>query len=113
MQTLLFTLILINGLCFLIHGTSCLTTASMRKEFQRYGLSRQRKLVGVLQLIGAAGLLAGLVFRPLAIAGALGLALLMALGVSVRIRCGDHPVQMLPAALYALCNAGLVVLLLR
>jgi hypothetical protein len=43
--------------------------------------------------------------RPLLIAAAAGLALLMLLGIATRVRIGDSLVQMLPAAVLLAMNA--------
>jgi hypothetical protein len=113
MNAVVWALSLFNGLGFLIHGSSCLISPAMSREFARYGLSRQRILVGLLQLCGGVGLIAGLWYVPLAIVSAGGLSLLMIMGVAVRIKIGDRIVQMLPAACYALSNLVLLVLLSR
>lgn len=52
----------LTAISFLFYGTSCLTTAHMKKEFQRFGYPRQRLLTGYLQLLGALGLIIGYVF---------------------------------------------------
>jgi small basic protein len=59
----------------------------------------------VLECLGALGLLAGHFNRPLLIAAAAGLALLMLLGIATRVRIGDSLVQMLPAAVLLAMNA--------
>ena len=104
---------LFSALSFLLYGTTCLTTAHMRREFARYGLPRQRVLTGILQLLGAVGLLAGLVFPPLGQWAAGGLALLMVLGFGVRLKIRDSLLQALPAFFYLvlalyLCLAPMV-----
>ena len=97
-----------SGVSFLFFGISCLTAAYMREEFLRYGLDRQRPLVGILQLLGGLGLLLGYWFSPLlAAVAAGGLCLLMAGGVGVRVKIGDGPVATAPAFIYALLNGYL------
>lgn len=113
MNKIILTLTLFNGIGFLIHGSSCLYSKAMHKEFARYGLSKQRPLVGVLQLAGAVGLLCGLYFQPLALTSAAGLALIMTMGVVVRFRVNDRFVQMIPALGYAISNYVLVFLLYK
>jgi len=79
----------------------------MQQEYQRYGLAKFRNLVGTLQVLGGVGLLVG--FRELWI-GQLasgGLAVLMLLGVGVRIKIKDTALQTLPAFAYMLLNAYL------
>ena len=82
----------------------------MEAEFSRYGLSDVRRLVGVLEILGGVGVIAGLFVAPLGVLAALGLSVLMLLGLVVRIRLRDAPRLMVPAALLCVLNAVLVVL---
>jgi len=84
----------------------------MRAEFNRYGLPKFRKLVGVLQLAGAVGQLAGLFLPWVGLISAAGLGLMMMTGVVVRIRIKDTVIQTLPAATYAGINLYVVAALL-
>lgn len=79
----------------------------MRREFERYGYPRYRKLVGALQLLGATGLLVGFYAPWAGQVGSGGLALLMLLGIGVRIKIKDTVLQTLPAFAYMLINAYL------
>jgi hypothetical protein len=76
----------------------------MKEEFNRYGLRRFQKLTGVLEVLGALGLLLGLKFKILLTISAAGLALLMLLGFGVRIKIKDSFVQSFPAFFYMLLN---------
>jgi hypothetical protein len=69
-------------------------------------------LTGVLQLLGAVGLVVGLRLTPVGVLAATGLSALMLLGVGVRRRIHDSVLQTLPAAGLAALNALLVVLFL-
>ena len=73
----------------------------------RYGFSAQRRLIGILQICGATGLIAGLYFPLLGKTGAGGLALMMLAGVLVRIKIRDNLLQTMPAILYFLVNTYL------
>ena len=73
-------------------------------EFERYGLSKFRTLNGILQLAGGLALLLGLMHKPLLIMGSGGLALLMFLGLLVRIRLKDGILKSSPALFYMLLN---------
>lgn len=108
----LFACILFSAISFLIFGYSCLTSLFMRQEFQRYGLNQYRRLVGFLQILGALSLLTGVFYRPLAVMGAGGLAVLMFMGLAVRIRIRDSFIQSIPALFYALFNLLIVIMLL-
>jgi len=105
-------LALVSGLAFLYYGLEILFRVRLREEFTRYGLPRVRSIVGVLEVLGGAAVLLGLVFPPLGAFGAAGLCLLMLLGLSVRVRIHDAPRRMLPAAALGGVNAVLVVLFL-
>lgn len=81
----------------------------MRGEFARYGLASQRHLVGLLQIMGACGLAAGKQMPWLGQLASAGLALLMLLGVGVRIKINDTLLQTLPALGYLIINGYLCV----
>lgn len=108
----LLVLALVSGLSFLRYGVRILVRPQLREEFDRYGMPGMRTVVGVLEILGAAAVLMGLAFAPLGAFGAAGLALLMALGLIVRIRIHDAPRLMVPAAVLSALNAVLVVLFL-
>ena len=98
---------------FLFFGTSCLLSRRMATEFERYGLGRWRTVVGILQLLGAAGLVAGVWIPWAAVVASGGLAVLMALGVGVRIKIRDTLIQTSPALFYMILNAYLFSELLQ
>lgn len=89
---------------FLFYGSSCLLSDGMAMEFERFGLSRFRRLTGALEVLGALGLAAGYFYRPLTVAAAAGLTLLMVLGVLTRLRIRDPLVEILPAFTLLLVN---------
>lgn len=82
-------------------------SAYMKREFERYHLGSQRTLVGGLQLCAAIGLLAGLSQPWIGRAASAGLAVMMLVGVGVRIRIKDTLPQAMPALLYLALNAYL------
>ncbi|WP_372975469.1 DoxX family protein [Muriicola sp.] len=93
---------------FLIFGISCLFAPKMKKEFERYRLADKRRLTGILQLLGSAGLFFGIYLSAaLSLTASAGLALLMLFGVIVRIRIRDPWPAVLPALFYALLSAYL------
>ncbi|MEO9222361.1 MAG: DoxX family protein [Mycobacteriaceae bacterium] len=108
----LLVLALISGLSFLRYGSEILFRPRLRTEFTRYGMPGIRNFVGVMELLGGAAVLLGLVVAPLGAFGAGGLSLLMALGLIVRIRIHDAPRLMVPAASLCVLNVLLVVLFL-
>jgi len=96
------------AISFLVFGATCLTTANMRSEFARFGLSNsQRIITGVLQLSGAAGILLYVHSGQLALFSAAGLSILMFLGFTVRLRIKDDIYKASPALIYMLLCAML------
>jgi len=94
-----------SGASFLFFGLACLISPRMQTEFIRYGYDRQRPLTGVLQLLGAVGLLLGFyVSAPLVAFAAGGLGLMMLIGFGVRLKIKDSFLQTLPAVGYAILN---------
>lgn len=101
-----------SAIAFTYYGFRCLRSSEARQEYRRYGISRFRVMNGVLQLLGATGVMVGLVFSPLGAAAALGLAAMMALGLITRVRLGDAPRLMIPAASLCVLNSVLFGLFL-
>lgn len=101
-------IILFSALSFLFYGTGCFTSLYLRAEFERYGFSAQRRLIGFLQICGSLALIIGNWLPILGKAGALGLALMMFAGVIVRIKIRDTFFQTTPAIFYCLLNTYLV-----
>jgi hypothetical protein len=97
-------LIIVTGITFILYGLLCLLTDHMRTEFTRYGLAPFRQLTGMLELLGGTGLLFGLYYAPLLILSAAGLALLMFLGVMVRVKMKDAWIEILPAFILMVIN---------
>lgn len=98
-------LALCTGTAFVAYGLSCLRSGAMKAEFRRFGLERFRMLTGVLEVLGGLGLLVGLVWPPAMWLSSGGLALLMMLGVGVRVRVNDSLLQTLPALVLMLVNS--------
>ena len=90
-------LTIITSLAFFSYGFLCLTTDHMSEEFMRYGLTKYKKLTGVLEILGAIGLIVGFSYTPILLSASLGLTLLMLLGVITRIRVRDPWYQIIPA----------------
>ncbi|MFE7644258.1 DoxX family protein [Streptomyces phaeoluteigriseus] len=68
------------------------------------------RVVGTLEVVGAAGLLAGLARGPVGAAAATGLAGLMAAAAMAHLRHGDPPARALPAAALALAAVAYATL---
>jgi uncharacterized membrane protein YphA (DoxX/SURF4 family) len=106
----LVTCALVSGLSFLYYGFKILFRTASRGEFERYGLPSVRRFVGLLEVLGGTAVIVGLAISPLGAFAAAGLTALMALGLVVRVRIGDSPRRMVPAASLGALNAVLVVL---
>ena len=104
MNLVVLALQLLSAVAFAGYGAAILLTDHMVVEFERYGLSRWRTLVGLLELTGALGLAAGYWFRPVGAAAALGLSLLMLLGILSRWRVEDSLLSTIPALVLLLLN---------
>ena len=74
-------------------------------EYERWGFSKKRKLIGTCQLLGGIGLLFGLKYNLFVIISSLCLAAMMLFAVLVRIRVRDGFLQTLPAIGYMALNA--------
>mgnify|MGYP001827372574 CR=1 FL=1 len=92
---------------FLGYGVGCLVTEHMVGEFSRYRLRQFRVPIGILQILGAIGLLAGLWVPAIGGLAAGGLAVLMLLGLGLRLKIRDGVLLSLPAFLYMLICAWL------
>jgi len=89
--------IFISSLSFFGYAVSYFTSAHMKNEFKRFGLEKIGLLTIVLEFMGAAGLIVGLIYNPILVISSLGLALLMLIGLIVRIRLKDNIRISLPA----------------
>ncbi|WP_299667396.1 DoxX family protein [uncultured Polaribacter sp.] len=102
---LLTLLIYFSSLAFIYFGINCFYSKFIIAEFERYRLPMYRKLIGVLQLIGAAGLLIGYYFSPIILLlSSIGLFLLMLAGFLVRIKIKDNFIKSSPAFTFAALN---------
>ena len=98
---------------FLYYGFGCLFSGAMVREFERFGLSRFRRLTGGSELLGGLGLLAGYLFPVLVVVSSTGLGVLMLFGLAARLRVHDSLLQMMPALILLIVNLFIVVMHLR
>lgn len=97
--------VLLSSVSFLGYGVSYFTGPHMKSEFKRFKLEKLGLLTVVLELLGAFGLMVGFFFyKPLLIISAGGLALLMLLGLIVRLRLKDSLWISLPALFFMVLN---------
>lgn len=76
----------------------------MAREFARFNLSSYRRLAGILEILGGLGLFVGLWQPAIGLFSAVGLMVMMTVGVGVRIRAGDSLTMMAPAGICAMAN---------
>jgi hypothetical protein len=104
-MNLLAILILISSLSFLGYGIAYFISPQMKSEFKRFGLEKAGILTAVLELLGAVGLLVGLKIQLILLISAGGLAMLMFLGVVVRMKVKDSLWVSLPALFFMILNS--------
>ena len=97
--------VILSSFSFLFYGVSYFISPHMKNEFKRFKLEKLGLLTIVLEILGALGLLIGLWYKPLLLLSSGGLALLMFLGVIVRIKLKDSLWISLPAVFYMGLNA--------
>jgi len=102
-------LVLADAFVFLVYGISLLISSSMVIDFERFGLAKFRVLTGVLEVLGAVGVAAGIKWPTITPFAAAGLCVLMLAGVIVRLRTGDGVLLSLPAALLMIVNGYIVL----
>ncbi|HTF07338.1 MAG TPA: DoxX family protein [Asanoa sp.] len=101
------------ALAFAFVGASKVFTAAdkMLAGLGRLGLSvRLIRLIGALEMLGAAGLVIGLWIGPLGIAAAIGLALLMIGAAIYHIRARDTAKQTMSPLIMLVLSATVVAL---
>jgi hypothetical protein len=102
---LLTVLSWLSGLFFIYFGIGCLISEFIVSEFVRYGLEKFRIITGILQILGAAGLLIGLYFDSrILLFSSVGLGVLMICGFIVRININDNFFKCLPSFSFAVLN---------
>lgn len=104
-MNLLGVLVIISSLSFLGYGIAFFTSPQIKSEFQRFGLEKAGPFTAGLELLGAVGLLVGLKFYLILLISSAGLAILMLLGVAVRIKIKDSFWISLPALFFMILNS--------
>ena len=107
-MNLYLVLVALNSLAFLYYGLNCLFAKKMVEEFYRFGLSdAQRRLTGGLQILGALGVVTGVLVPEAGLVATAGLTLLMLLGFAVRLKIKDSVMASLPSFVFMALNAYL------
>jgi hypothetical protein len=92
--------ILLSSLSFFAYVLSYFVSPHMKNEFERFGVQKLGLLTIVLEFLGAAGLLVGLIYAPILLLSSFGLALLMLLAVLFRLKQRDSLWISLPALFF-------------
>lgn len=92
--------ILLSSLSFFAYVLSYFVSPHMKNEFERFGVQKLGLLTIVLEFLGAAGLLVGLIYLPILLLSSFGLALLMFLAVLFRLKQRDSLWISLPALFF-------------
>jgi uncharacterized membrane protein YphA (DoxX/SURF4 family) len=79
----------------------------MDLEFERYGYAKYQKAIGILEILGALGLLLGYFNNILLAISSLGLSLIMLGAIFVRIKIKDPFILHIPAIVLFLANVYL------
>ena len=96
--------ILLSSVSFYAYAAAYFLSPHMKSEFKRFNLEKIGLLTVVLQILGATGLLVGLIYNPILSLASLGLSLLMLCGLIVRISVKDGLIVSLPALFFLLLN---------
>ena len=77
-------------------------TSSMRTRAEHVGLSAESyQLIGLAEVLGALGVMAGLVYAPVSRAAGAGLIALLVGAVGAHLRSGDRGWELAPAIAFA------------
>ena len=93
-----------SALSFIFYGIMSFTSNIMKSEFNRWGISKFRIIVGSAQLSGGFGLFLGFYFPIMTVLSSLGLTVLMFLGFILRLIVKDGIVKSSPAFIYIIIN---------
>ena len=101
-------LVVFTAASFMYYAASALTTKRMAIEFERYGFSDKRVFIAMSQILGALGLLMGLIMPIVGIIASAGFTVQMVCVLVVRRRIGDPFLQSLPAVAFFAISIALI-----
>ena len=103
--------ILLAALCLMPSFAKLSAQPAMQASAEHFGIEWPRyRLIGVAELAAGVGLLAGLVWHPLGVAAATGMAILLAGALIMHLRAGDSLKHVAPVlAILAVTIVYLVV----
>ena len=95
--------IVLAALCLVPSAAKLSAQPTMQASADHFGITWERyRLIGVAELAAALGILGGLVWPPLGIAAALGMAALVGGALVMHVRAGDDPKSATPAVVILL-----------
>ena len=90
--------LLLTALCLGAAAAKLSGQPSMRQSAAHFGIAWSRyRLIGLAELAAAAGIVIGLWWRPLGVAAAVGMVVLLAGALVTHWRAGDRGKDLLPA----------------
>ena len=110
MNYLFISCVLISSFSFLAYSISYFILPHMKKEFKRFNIEKLGLLTIILEILGAVGLIIGLLFKPILLISSGGLAILMLLALVIRIKSKDSLLISLPAIFYMILNTFILYL---
>jgi hypothetical protein len=97
--------ILLAALCLLPSTAKLTAQPAMQASAEHFGVEWPRyRLIGVAELAAVFGILAGLIWHPLGVAAAAGMAALLVGAVVMHARAGDSVKEMAPALVILLAT---------
>ena len=102
-------MVLISSISFLYYGIIYFLSPQMKNEFKRFGFEKAGAITAILEILGGIGLLVGLKFPLILLISAGGLALLMVLGVAIRVKVKDSFFLSLPAFFFMILNSYIFI----
>lgn len=105
--SVLNAVVILVSVSFIIYGITCIGSARMKQEFERFQLPGFAPWIGILEIAAGIAMLIGLAVPWLLLLATGGLTLLMAVALFVRIRVGDTLWQSSPAVVFFLLTGWL------
>jgi hypothetical protein len=102
-----------SGLSHLTYGILTLSLSYYIEEFERFGFSKFRVLIALVQIICGIGLLLPLNNPKIILLSAAVLALMMGGALFTRMSINDNFVQSMPALIYFLVNSWIFMKTLK
>lgn len=104
MNYLLISCTLFSSVSFIAYSISYFISPHMKSEFERFNLKHLGLFIIILELLGATGLLVGLLLNPILLLSSGGLSLLMLFGLITRIKTKDSFRVSFPALFFMILN---------